>query len=839
MVHGSGPRILEIRTHGVSGTPARHILADAAGPADPRCVVSVPGPHAADRAFVRCVDAAGDPVSAPGDPDREVWAYHWGAMTSGGWRKALWALLIPFALINLAYTMLPGVPDRPDDGAAPDPARPARARPPHLARAVVHVLGLALTVLFTVQLGLVAIDLFAGQCLAQPRTDFGAECLTGLPLRDWLAADHRRAAVLSTGAVALLLMIGAVTTRFTDVDQHGVPDPVAAEPGTRAATDDLLDGEITAPLLRALHGLAVPTALALTVLSTANRPTPGWWTAAGVLIALAVATALLDVPYSAAATAALHAWTCNTAFRTAGVLLTVAAYAAVGVLGWRVLPGRLADPGVVGAGIGATVVLVLLACLALWLLLFAVMIPLVCADRSRWRPFPAPFRPWIRGWSPLVVAGGAVLLGAGFGAGLARVFALAAGGSKRPESPTALHLPAVYDQLSLLWGLVGAAVVFTALTGAALWLRSGWRPRHPVARALSFPTGARSAPPPAAALRRWRRRWWIAQANHRLPRVAGVLAALTVAFVVWVMTLYYTDPDWADPDRARPDWQAMAALNAGLRIFGTVVLIVFVGGLAWAIQRATSRPDGAGRTLGMLWDVAAFWPREGHPVVPPAYAPTVVSDIVAKVRDLRNDPRHRDTHLVLSGHSQGSLIMYIAAHQLTTGDRTERLSLLTYGSQLQWLYGRAFPRFIDFDRHLALLTGLDGRWINVVRFTDPVGGPVLSWEPRWHEGSPGSGLAPHPVATVLDRDAVGDPRRGTHRGWRERQPGVIVNADPRDAAGRTRVLRLGNERWLPDPPIDPEFAFDRGHSNYVREPAWPALIAELVDTPPPRTTPDE
>jgi group II intron reverse transcriptase/maturase len=42
-----------------------------------------------------------------GSVPRQVEAYHWGEMTSGGWSKAIWALLAPFALVNVAHWMLP------------------------------------------------------------------------------------------------------------------------------------------------------------------------------------------------------------------------------------------------------------------------------------------------------------------------------------------------------------------------------------------------------------------------------------------------------------------------------------------------------------------------------------------------------------------------------------------------------------------------------------------------------------------------------------------------------------------------------------------------------------
>jgi pimeloyl-ACP methyl ester carboxylesterase len=78
--------------------------------------------------------------------------------------------------------------------------------------------------------------------------------------------------------------------------------------------------------------------------------------------------------------------------------------------------------------------------------------------------------------------------------------------------------------------------------------------------------------------------------------------------------------------------------------------------------------------------------------------------------------------LVLSGHSQGSVLAAAAAWQLTPSVRG-RVALLTYGSPLERLYGRWFPAHFGPDALSALHHDVDC-WRNLYRLTDPIGGPV-------------------------------------------------------------------------------------------------------------------
>ena len=94
------PEVIELRTHGVSGTPPASMLNASA-------VVQVSGD--AQGRFFQAADTLGTPLQrvtdlkcGPGKAIRFREGYHWGNMTSGGLRQALWAVLLPFAMVNVA-----------------------------------------------------------------------------------------------------------------------------------------------------------------------------------------------------------------------------------------------------------------------------------------------------------------------------------------------------------------------------------------------------------------------------------------------------------------------------------------------------------------------------------------------------------------------------------------------------------------------------------------------------------------------------------------------------------------------------------------------------------------
>ncbi|WP_313408278.1 hypothetical protein [Aeromicrobium sp.] len=231
---------------------------------------------------------------------------------------------------------------------------------------------------------------------------------------------------------------------------------------------------------------------------------------------------------------------------------------------------------------------------------------------------------------------------------------------------------------------------------------------------------------------------------HRAERVLDGVGAVTTLLAVVTLALSSGGrPPWALAEWSRP----IAAISLYVAL-GLSLAMMMVGA-------RVRRSPTARRNVGVLWDITTFWPRSAHPFAPPCYAERVVPEITARVRwALGSDP---DRVVVLSGHSQGSLIAVAVASRLNGTAR--QLRLLTYGSQIRALYGRVFPAAAGPSalgyvpttgptrlheawpdvpkpgrgaRHPSVKEGLRYRlaspydWVNLFRRSDPLGYRVFS-----------------------------------------------------------------------------------------------------------------
>src|SRR6476469_433317 len=103
---------IELRVHGVSGTTPEALL-------DRPLVEQVAGDAIAGfyrpRLLEERLDDAPD-RHAPRQPAAPLLeGYNWGGLTSGSPSRALWLLLLPFTLINVAPRLRPVPGDGPDD----------------------------------------------------------------------------------------------------------------------------------------------------------------------------------------------------------------------------------------------------------------------------------------------------------------------------------------------------------------------------------------------------------------------------------------------------------------------------------------------------------------------------------------------------------------------------------------------------------------------------------------------------------------------------------------------------------------------------------------------------
>jgi hypothetical protein len=209
----------------------------------------------------------------------------------------------------------------------------------------------------------------------------------------------------------------------------------------------------------------------------------------------------------------------------------------------------------------------------------------------------------------------------------------------------------------------------------------------------------------------------MAALTDRAPRVIGVISAVTLLLgataLIGALATKKTPAEAAEGTYAFVAGAADTAQALGSWLIG-VGFLLFV---TWG--RRAYKDASARRTIGILWDVGTFWPRAAHPFAPPCYAERAVPDLTWRMATWTGETGGR---LVLSGHSQGSVLAAAAAWQLTPSVRG-RVALLTYGSPLERLYGRWFPAHFG-PAALASLHGEVACWRNLYRRTDPIGGPV-------------------------------------------------------------------------------------------------------------------
>lgn len=767
LISGPDTRVVELRVHGVQGTTPQTLVdavaaVDVAGdglgrivrPAD-RLRRPAPGP---------VLQADGRPVT------RVVEGYLWGGMTSGGWSKATWALLFPFCMANVAHWMLPPVRERSTTAHVLGIA----------LRSLLRLAALLLTVLLIAQLAVISLDLVAAQCLAP-----GAPCLAGVLPDEVRTAPWLRTVVGLLPIAAIILVLAGVSSVDWRIERKEQPDDnparmTAGLPAAHMATDP------DTPALRVLHvvaALGTGTAIALGgPLGPIVAPGPlgvlitTTWTVALALVGLsALGAMLLDDPAGGTPhpggrwlRAALGPRVRRALLTGSSVLLVVAA----GAL--HQLPARL--PGA-DAAVQMVAALLVLVCVLLGLLL----VPAALLARRAWASLPRDLRPWAGGWmaAPVLVVAG--LLGGGFGAGIALTVRQLIGGSQ-------LALPIGYGYITVLWGVAGvlallAAIGVAATTGMVRW--SSLRRGKEWAREASLLHAGRAHDLKQASRAWWWARWERNHSHHVFLISAAVLVIGAVpASVLRLRQLEL--PGWTRP----------------FSTLGVAALALLAVALLRAVYLAARRPQ-SGRRLGILADIASFWPREAHPVVPPCYALKVVPELVARTREHLRDP---GTRVVLAGHSQGSLLVAVAAarllEELPEGER-ERVGLLTAGSQLQWAYPRAFPAVVPHSSLAALAGGLDGRWRALCRGTDPLGGAVTTWGRQVFDGM------------LL---GVGFRPDGTE--------GALSPA----LRGPTGALVLGGDHWLPDPQRGP-FPGRRwasgvsGHADYTADPEWDRAVA--------------
>ncbi len=757
------PLALELLVHGVAGAAPAELLGD------PR-TVRVTGDSTA-AVFRRTEDAEAEahPERYAGRPVPE--AYCWSRLTSGNGARALWLLLLPFMLANLAHWARPATP-------AADPA----PRAVRTYGVLVRILALSLTVLLIAAACEVALDLFAWQCAGSATCTADRSWPALLAEGGWWAQPGRRLALGALVPAALTGLLWFLSNRTWSAYESQPPPVGAPDPDTASDTAPALGrpgfwyGRRIVARLRAAHTAAG----LLTVAAAVAAPTARHDRAAAAPVLEAVGWALevllaaggLTVTWVVCRRGRTEARPDRRLDRAAVTLLPGAALALLAAVllyacwsrpGWA-SAGRL--PGDFAFG-------VLMLGQGLCVLALAV----VAAGLHRRAPDPAAA---LRGLGGPAIAMLGCALGGVMSGGVAQRVADWLDGGATPGMAGA-PLPGPPVLLSWQAAVLPPLLVVLALVAAWFAVR-GARDRRRLAGSVAaeYPGEApdrsrsrRIAGARAAAALTDSAPWFVAAVSGiTLLLGAGALAGAWIGGRVPGEAARGSGPFLETAARAAQD------SGSWLIGFGFVLFVT------WG--RRAYRDPAARRTIGILWDVGTFWPRAAHPFAPPCYAERAVPDLTWRMTGWTGGT---GGCLVISGHSQGSVLAAAAVWQLPPPVR-RRVALLTYGSPLGRLYGRWFPAYFGPGPLTALHREVDC-WRNLWRATDPIGGPVLPGTPQ-----------------DIDRGPLADPV-AYGRSPRHPLPAPILGhsdyqADPAFAAERDALLaRLdpAARAWGPRPAV--------------------------------------
>nr|WP_107103011.1 hypothetical protein [Streptomyces torulosus] len=681
---------------------------------DPRTVRVTGDDTAAVFRRIDDADAEARPGDQRGGPVPE--AYVWCNLTSGNGSRALWLLLLPFMVVNLAHWMRPTTRHR--------------RRTIRLHGLLVRLTGLTLTVLLVAAACEVALDLTAWQC-AGTRACAEAHTWLGFLSPDlshhgWWSSPGRRLALAALVPTALTVLLWYLAHRtWSEYESQRPMDRAEVRPTEEDVEPVALGrpgfwyGRRLVARLRAAHTAAGFLTVAAAVGTSAAREDrrPGGpavlellgWLFNATLVVLAVVVVWvvcrrgrserrLDRELDGHLVRGLPT-------ASIAVLVLALVYAGWSRPGWS-SAGRL--PGDLTFG-GITLVQGLL------------VLALGVVARVLYRSRPDQ-RTALYGLGGPAVAMLACALGGVMSAGVAQRVADWLGGTDDalPGPPILLTWQAAVIPPLLL-------VVVTLL----VWLaRRTWVLRREETAAVEEEYGLAEAVRPrasgpdeepesrdAARTLRIARTRAMAALTDRAPRVVGIISTVTLLLGAGALAGAFATGE--TPARAARDSYAFVAgaAQTAQALGSWLIGVGFLLFVTWG--RRAYKDASARRTIGILWDVGTFWPRAAHPFAPPCYAERAVPDLTWRMATWTRTTGGR---LVISGHSQGSVLAAAAAWQLTPAVRS-RVALLTYGSPLERLYGRWFPAHFG-PASLASLHREVDCWRNLYRLTDPIGGPV-------------------------------------------------------------------------------------------------------------------
>lgn len=726
-------RGFELRVHGVGGSSGEQILEHAN-------TVQVGGDQIAQ--FIRRWAPIG--VARRAHPPWPVEGYWWGGLTSRPGTRALWVLVFPLMLCNMASWMLPAS----GENTGKRQKLAAAGMPP-----VMRLAGYALTLLLTASLATASMDVFGWQCAMAPARPAGhgrtAACLPGW-LRWTPAAAGPRLSVFALIPIIVLAVMGYASHRtLRAYERWEVPEGMTKDSKLWPLTAAGFWHGLRPVRRQQLLHLAGAGGLLSVYLAAVHALHP-WaiWMMAAVLVGLPAIDLLCPQAGRSAVnphgdrpsdmdTGSFDGVCGATLLLSAAVLMTFL----IAGIWWRPAIPSHAPAGLLP---GDSLVWLILTIAFGGLLLVTFVLTAMAQEpdeRDRDKAFA-------RGFLGPLTLGLSLVSGGIFAGGLNLLLP-----SLLIRSPFRTIGPAITGHLSTplvlpvpVYGFMNALLVMTAalialvLIGTIWFLtearrtwqadyldrfydgeirsKGTWRQRVPIGVAWTFAKVADQT--------------GIAVATLSLTGIAG-------AVVFGFIALQAAHPDWVITTAHYGQW------------IGLGVAVLLLG-----LTRQAFTSGGTRRTVGTLWDVGTFWPRASQPLAPPCYMERSVPEIVNRLRralgdqererrapedqqrerrapgDQERDRRARGDHqrehrngdpatdisepdrietlrtklggaadrvclgtqdwVLINGYSQGSPIAAAVIAQLPQ-ELWQKVSLQTVGSPLRRLYGRAFPAY--------------------------------------------------------------------------------------------------------------------------------------------------
>ncbi len=651
--------VTELRVHGVGGST-------------PEALVGVP--HVNRVAGTQRAGFYRSPawISLEG-PKRNLEGYSWGGITSSSVFRALWIVLLPFALINLVGWMFPHA------GTARNPV--ARTRQDSIVAGLFRLLALTSTLAVAAFVGLISIEIVGYRCVL--KTDCGQEWYV-LPWR-WVGSNPSRGiAIGALVAVGFILALAFVArmgqARKSEIDVGERSDPAYQTTlvgGSGGDPFELWERPDVAERLGLAHTSGAVILIGLMTIE-AIRSTTGRTLTPQLFVLSAMAAAVV-----------LSVWQlplANSRVQRRLLLLVGAGF------GWTVFGAWTApaasqphpllrfSPVAVFTAFGVAFLVT-----GLWAVLAR---PRDGSGKSLDRIlllYPALL---------LIIAVWGGILGATVN--LLRIAEVAG------LADFELTITNRFALVGIAW-LVGALVAILVLrfrrTGRSIEdIRDAYRISADRGRDLNFIRKIRSAEATAGLT----------------DRIGSILLGGMLGSLIplgWVARTLFARSSETDVVR----WYESFAGKAVV-----VLPVIGVGLIGWMIRDPSAR-----RGFGIIWDVSTFWPRWFHPWAPPAYGEFAVPHLLLRVEGLVA----ANERVVLSTHSQGS-VLGAAALAVLDPDVAKNVRWLTHGCPLNRLYASYFPEYFDADLFESIRASLAvsdqaPAWINLWRRTDYIGGPVL------------------------------------------------------------------------------------------------------------------